>query len=360
MLEITCSGTPYEIGFHHGSKARTLVHGSVEYYAQYFQKNSKMSWEAAEDAANGFYPFLEHHVPHLVEEMRGIADGAELPFAAILALNARTEISMGMMNDGCTSLSWATDTFSVAGQNWDWDIPQKARLVLMHVRPAAAADGAVQRPPASLVTEAGLLCKSGLNAAGVGVFVNAIKARGVKFDALPIHVALRAALECESRPKAVARLRALTLGTSGHILVADRTGGASLEFSHLDVLTLDADADGQLAHTNHFLAAHDPAVRDVHTFPDSLARMQRIGVLLGRGRRDVTEGGGALSPVECCERMLEDEDGFPTAINRKSSSVRESETLFSIMMDLRAKVARVRLGRPTEPEGCWTLKPAEL
>lgn len=96
-----------------------------------------MSWAAAEDAAAKFLPFLEQHVPHLVEEMRGefprrnkdngactysrtgIADGAALPFAAVLALNARTEISMGMMDDGCTSLAWKTDQFSVAGQNWD-------------------------------------------------------------------------------------------------------------------------------------------------------------------------------------------------------------------------------------------------
>lgn len=224
----------------------------------------------------------------------------------------------------------------------------------MHVKPAH--DGVVQRPRASLVTEAGLLCKSGLNASGVAVFVNAIKARGVKFDALPIHIALRAVLECESRLKAVARLRALTLGTSGHILIADQTGGTSLEFSHLDVMPLHM-VDGQIAHTNHFLVPHDPAVTDAQIFPDSLARMERIGVLLAQGRTQVEEG---MRPVACCERMLEDEDGFPTAINRKSSPIRESETLFSIMADLDAKVAHVKLGRPNEAEGHWTLKPAEL
>lgn len=31
-----------------------------------------MSWAAAEDAAKKFHPFLEQHVPHLVEEMRGM------------------------------------------------------------------------------------------------------------------------------------------------------------------------------------------------------------------------------------------------------------------------------------------------
>ena len=226
----------------------------------------------------------------------------------------------------------------------------------MHIKPAL--DGTMQRPKASLLMEAGPVCKSGLNSAGVAVFVNAIKARGVKFDALPIHIALRTVLESESRLKAIARLRSLTLGTSGHILIADKTGGTSLEFSHLDMMQLEM-VHGQVAHTNHFLVQHDPAVKDAYIFPDSLARMRRIGVLLEEGKQQVEEE-GMLPPVACCQRMLEDEDGYPTAINRKSSPIRESETLFSIMADLDAKVAHVKLGRPNEPEGHWTLRPAEL
>lgn len=224
----------------------------------------------------------------------------------------------------------------------------------MHIKPASV--GTLQGPKASLLTEAGLLCKSGLNSSGVAVFVNAVKALGVKFDALPIHIALRTALCCETRLKAIARLQSLTMGTSGHIMIADKTGGTSLEFSHLDIMQLDM-VDGQVAHTNHFLVKHDDRVVDAGIFPDSLSRMDRIKVLMQQGREQV-EGG--MSPVACCERMLEDEDGFPTAINRKSSPIRASETLYSIMADLESKVAYVRLGRPNEPESHWTLQPADL
>ena len=223
----------------------------------------------------------------------------------------------------------------------------------MHIKPVQ--DGISPRPRASLLTEAGLLCKSGLSSSGVAVFVNAIKARGVRFDALPVHVALRLALGCETRLKAVARLKSLALGTSGHILIADKTGGTSLEFSHLDVIPLEM-VDGQIAHTNHFLVRHEPGVVDSGIFPDSLTRMNRIKVLLEQGCGQV-EGG--RSPVGWCERMLKDEDNFPTAVSRKSSPIRASETLYSIVTDLGADVAYVKLGRPNEPEGHWTLKPAE-
>lgn len=49
----------------------------------------------------------------------GIADGSNIPFIDILAINVRTEIAMGMMNDGCTTLGWRTSQGIVAGQNWD-------------------------------------------------------------------------------------------------------------------------------------------------------------------------------------------------------------------------------------------------
>lgn len=212
------------------------------------------------------------------------------------------------------------------------------------------------RPKASLVTEAGLLCKSGINCSGVSVFVNAIKARGVKFDALPIHIALRTVMDCHSRLKAIAKLQSLTLGTSGHILIADKTGGTSLEFSHLDICQLEMDS-GRIAHTNHFLVKHAAGVVDACIFPDSLARMKRIKVLLGDAVEQVA---GGMSPVGSFERMLEDEDGFPTAINRKSSPIRRSETLYSFVADLDVNTARLRLGRPNECEGLWILKPGEL
>ncbi len=163
-----------QIGFRHGSQAKTLVHGSVDFYTRYFQKNSQMSWEAAEDAGRRFHPFLEQHVPHLVEEMRGlfpsphllpaldfmkkianydknkgIADGAEISFASVLALNARTEISMGMMDDGCTALAWKTDKFSVAGQNWDVSLHVLLLLIRKHRRPILTPTAIVGYPPES-------------------------------------------------------------------------------------------------------------------------------------------------------------------------------------------------------------------
>ena len=82
-----------------------------------------------------------------------------------------------------------------------WLPSQKANLVACHITQPG-------KPSISMITEAGIIGKIGLNDRGVGVTLNAIRAVGVRFDALPTHLALRAALEAESRKEAVEMLEA--------------------------------------------------------------------------------------------------------------------------------------------------------
>ncbi|KAJ5666943.1 peptidase C45 acyl-coenzyme A:6-aminopenicillanic acid acyl-transferase [Penicillium macrosclerotiorum] len=302
MLEITCSGTPYEIGFRHGKEAADLIQGSLDFYKTYFLKKSNLAWAEASEVAQKYLPFLAKYVPQLVEEMRGIADGAKVDFLSILALNTRSEISMGMMDDGCTSVAWQTQEFSTAGQNWDWEDPQKERLVLMHINPSQDEDG--HKPKVSQVTEAGIIGKSGINSSGVGVFLNAIRARGINFNGIPIHLALRHALEMSSRLEAVEKLSSLGFGTSGHIMIADISGATSLEFTHVDVVRMEM-VDGQIAHTNHFLAKHVVEAPKSVDLPDSVSRMKRIATLLREGNSQLIE---ELTAREAVEKMLEDEE----------------------------------------------------
>ena len=53
----------------------------------------------------------------------------------IVALNSRSEIALGLLNDGCTSLAWTFKSESphkqVLAQNWDWteDVGKNLALV---------------------------------------------------------------------------------------------------------------------------------------------------------------------------------------------------------------------------------------
>jgi isopenicillin-N N-acyltransferase-like protein len=283
--------------------------------------------------------------------MKGIADGAGVDFADILALNVRTEISMGLglPSDGCTSLFYKpSDSHAILAQNWDWETAQQMNLVALHI--ASRGD----LPAISMITEAGIIGKIGLNGSGVGVCLNAIRARGVDFERLPVHIALRLVLECRSREQAVATLTTAGVAASCHILVADAGDAIGLECSHVDMVGLPARG-GIYTHTNHWLVQHSgpggPITEPV--FPqDSVPRLARLNSLI------IDRGKKSLVNVKGIEKMLEDEDNFPGSINKATSSASSAATLFSVVMDLDNRRANVRIGRPTEAVESFTLQAA--
>jgi isopenicillin-N N-acyltransferase-like protein len=114
----------------------------------------------------------------------GIAEGASVVLADIIAINVRTEITFGLFSDGCTALSWRTDRASFLAQNWDWMDAQRENLIQLTIEQSG-------KPVIKMITEAGLIGKIGLNSAGVGVCLNAIKAKGMDSTRIPCHLGLR-------------------------------------------------------------------------------------------------------------------------------------------------------------------------
>ena len=262
----------------------------------------------------------------------GISDGSHVPIRSILALNVRTEIAYGMFDDGCTVISWKAKNTNYLGQNWDWQQEQKENLIDLRIRQSG-------KPMIEMISEAGIIGKIGLNSAGVGVCLNAIRAKGVDFGKLPCHLALRACLESSSREEAVNVLQKAGVASAGHITIADPSGGIGLECSHADIVALPMPPNGILTHTNHFIKQH-PGVEEKLEWQDSLLRLTRIGKLMEN-----------IDPsLDKLSFFLKDEDGLPTAICRDQTHDSTVATLFSIRMDLKKRIAEVIVGRPTKPE----------
>lgn len=180
---------------------------------------------------------LETLTPRFIEEIHGIAAGADVDFLDVLALNVRTEINFGLFtgdaasktkvadtpSDGCTALSWLTSEDSGAEkkswlcQNWDWMRAQGDNLIVCYI-----SQPDTDIPDIAMVTEAGIIGKIGLNSRGVGCTLNAIRCRGVDRSKLPIHFALRTVLESKSRDEAVEKIKNAGAAGSGHILVRTR------------------------------------------------------------------------------------------------------------------------------------------
>ncbi|KIW19909.1 hypothetical protein PV08_00484 [Exophiala spinifera] len=331
MKHVKCSGSPFEIGRQHGNSAKTEVHGSIAFYEAFFKERTKLSWPQVRDVARAFVPFLEMSYPDYLEEMKGVASGAAVDLESIIALNVRTEIAYGMLSDGCTAFAWKTSDESFIGQNWDWRIEQTPNIICLSIEQPP-------KPTIKMMTEGGLIGKIGLNSAGVGVTLNAIVALGVSYNKLPVHLALRRVLDSTSRQEAETALQQAGVAAASHITIADAaTGACGLECSALDIVEMPMDPRGICTHSNHFVKEHK--VQGSSFLPDSPFRLSRIQELLS----------GIEKPtMHNFTEMFKDEKNYPAAICRAVSEKSTIQTLFSIVMDLKQRTAKVKMGRPTE------------
>lgn len=325
-----------------------------------------MNWDQVTREAEKYVGLLETRYKRYLEEIEGLAAGAGISIVDVLALNVRTEIMFGLFtepnptngnlhdnipSEGCTSLGWvdARSGQSFLAQNWDWQKGQGPNLIICHVSPAITDDHVTNEPPPpnfSMVTEAGIIGKIGFNARGVGCCLNAIRARGMDPSRLPVHFALRTVLESRSREDAIAKLGAVGVAGSAHILVADETGSTGLECSPISgIKELLMDGDGRVYHTNHLVLEH-PGVDEPPWLEDSQKRLARIKVLAG----STTTKSTTSSDVDFGRlfEMFKDEEGCPCSINRKEEGESSFQTLFTIIMNLSQRQAQVKFGRPTE------------
>jgi isopenicillin-N N-acyltransferase-like protein len=322
---LTIEGDARERGRQYGRQAADRIETSLGIYMAAWTAGDT-GREAVLERARRFAPVIGDRFPGLLEEMRGIAEGAGRPLEEIVALNARTELLYGG-DEGCTAAAILPERAGghvIIGQNWDWRPPCREAAILLRVRP--------DRGPSLLTfVEAGMLARSGMNSAGIGLCGNFLnsdldhKQRGV-----PIPVLRRAILMSATLPTAVGEVLRSPRAFSSNHLLAHRDGEAiDLEASPGEVFTLFAE-DGLLVHGNHFKGAH-AHLRDtgLPRYPDSLFRDRRV-------RQHLASRPG---PVVAGDLMdaLRDHFGRPDSVCRHRAprpDGTEIETVASVVMDL--------------------------
>ncbi|GIK01687.1 hypothetical protein Aspvir_005725 [Aspergillus viridinutans] len=341
-------GSPREIGLEHGRLLSQQIRDQIRVYGDMFLETSKMSWNDVRNLAVEFRESLEKKVRDIYAEMQGIAEGAGVDLLDIVALNCRSEIAMGSFSDGCTSLSWKKhDDGRVLAQNWDWAPAAGKNIAIMSIEQPG-------KPKVYMVTEAGIVGKIGFNSAGVGVCLNAIRAKPCITSKIPIHVALRLCLESPSAQTAAERISGLGgIACSVHILVADSTTALGLELSPVGDVYLEEDELGTITHTNHFIENRN--VYEPPWLSGSPIRLDRARQLL----RELIGGGIAgsqITPSLLRDKIFSDTFNAPQAIccsedPNRGPAVR-SKTIFNIIMNLEKDnlSAELVVGRPGSGE----------
>ena len=89
---VRVEGTSYQRGRQYGRQAAARVRLSVQAYQQIFAHYAGWDWPAVRREAARFEAPIGEFRPAYLEELRGIADGAGLDLADVLAINVRTEV----------------------------------------------------------------------------------------------------------------------------------------------------------------------------------------------------------------------------------------------------------------------------
>jgi isopenicillin-N N-acyltransferase-like protein len=284
---IEVSGDPRARGRSYGEQAAARVRRGIAHYTAQLEAK-QLSWPQVAALAARFEPTIATFDPLYCEEMRGIAEGAGVEYAAILLLNARTEILKLADQplpeadpDGCTglvALPGATqDGRLIHAQNWDWKADCAETAVVLKIR---RDDG----PDILTFTEAGALARSGFNAAGIAITANYLECdRDYRTLGVPLALIRRKVLE-QDRLAMAMRAVYVTAKSSANNMIVSHAEGVAINFECAPDETFQVLPDrGLIVHANHFQSPVAlTKLRDcgIASTPDSLYRDIRVRALL--------------------------------------------------------------------------------
>ncbi len=268
---IDLSGTPYEMGLAHGTALKAEIAELLKRWKEDLARTYKMP---AEDfvrkllAATDFKPAIERWTPGLLEEVRGIADGAGVDFDILFAFQLIDEtwvMGQDAAREKCTSIAAGPRGGSPAFTSQTMDIPAfyHGFQTLLRVR----GDG--KGPEALVLTVPGVIALNGMNERAVGVCVNAVTQLAASPKGLPVAFVIRGLLRQTTFAGAEEFLRDIPPAAPQTYMIAGPAGAACFERSAGRMVRfVPFEGAGFVFHTNHPLVNDDLATR----FAESLKK----------------------------------------------------------------------------------------
>jgi isopenicillin-N N-acyltransferase-like protein len=336
-------GGSRERGQQQGEGARRQIQRSVAGHREVMSTLHACTWQEAVEQAARFLSHGEAAFPQFVEEMRGIAAGANVPFDDVWMLNCYEGLlELWQPMRGCTSVAVDNDQTAnghvLLAHNEDWSFADKGNVYLVHSEPD---DG----PPFLGMTYGPLLVNIGLNAEGIGVAINSVYPTDGRLG-VPRILHSRVVLNARTIGQAIGAC--VPKGRAGgyHYLLADANGEVySIETSATAHSILYGEG-GWLAHTNHYLNPALQALEVPGTYAGSHVR-------LNRARRLVRAQLGRVN-LESLQALLRDHVNHPDSIcahpDPEEPPHAQDLTLTSLLMDLTERVMWAAPGPPCEGE----------
>lgn len=353
---VELSGTPFEMGLAHGRALKGLITEFVDSITSVHDMNNgflKVGKKSLETFCNKNIGHLEKFAPELVEEMRGIAEGAGVTFEEILYLNCFLEledlrapiVGAKVLPDGL----WGCTTFNVTsdagadgrayiGQTYDVEKYYEKFLCLLRIKP--------EKGPTQLVVSfAGIIGLNGMNSSGIGLVINKVTATDARPGVIYPFI-VRKALSSERIGDAL-----------GAAIFSPRAGGINYQLAGSGVAFCAEtsasyyqllDIDGAIAHTNHFLG------RDMRKY-ETPNWLSHGGSMVRKQVADnfLKKHAGSID-VDMLKHLTRDHTNYPRCICAHGFEGEDPRTAFhtafAVIMDPEAGWMEFCPGNPCENE----------
>lgn len=341
---IAVEGSYEEMGAELGRRTSDLVERSLQSYLRRFRDDAGLSGADVLRWGSSYRDVAREYDPRIAAMLEGLAEGAGQAVEHITALNARTEMlyGTGYRDEGCTSVAvlgtHTADGHTLLAQNWDWHPEQGPVTFLLATRDTEGF-------AVLTLAEAGMLAKSGLNSAGLGVCANLLVSdRDTGGRGVPYHYLLRGVLQADTMSRAHRKALDVPRISSGNLLLAD-AGGEAIDLEVAPgVFGYLLPEQGMITHANHFLSRLPLSDRKAATSALTLLRPARARHLLADAVAD-----RKLTTADLVA-ALRDHYSFPDSICRhvdpQVAPGEEIESVYSVVMDLDARELSIASAPP--------------
>jgi len=319
---IEIHGTHHQIGLRHGQLLKDRIRKVITFYHTIFGRSEEKIFSRAMTFENK----IANLNPGYIEEMKGIAEGAEVDYRQILALNARSEILTLFVSE-CTAIS--SPATGLLGQNWDWAEELEQLTVVMKI---SYPNG----HQILMITEPGIIGKIGFNSAGLGVTLNFLHAPG-QLQGVPIHIMLRALLDSTDQTVGLQLVKKYYSGKGGNIIYSSASKSYNFEFANEEIFI--TEVTDHFVHTNHYLIDEE-----LNTKPEKLASsLSRIAIT----QQNLTDS--TTIDLERFKQLLADQTNTELPVCRPyviDDEIGNVGTVCSIIMDLNQLILYYTPGNP--------------
>ncbi|HRD27744.1 MAG TPA: C45 family autoproteolytic acyltransferase/hydrolase [Caulobacter sp.] len=276
---IPLTGDAYERGLTHGRVCADEIHQILADWRRHVAPaaGSADAYREAFRSRTDFLKGFQDHAPHLIDELRGIAEGARVPFGQILDLQLLDEEwwfrqlysqTSAAHPHHCSALALRTTGGGVlVAQNFDgasW--MEGYQRVFHHRDPVTGLDALIFSLP-------GILALNGINRHGVAVCVNSLVQLDGDPCGLPVVGVIRRLLEAPDQPAAVATLRSVRHASGQTYTLGDSRTFGAFEVSRSSIVEVGGlPRLPAVCHTNHPLANPDTGLFQRATAGDTPER----------------------------------------------------------------------------------------